>query len=130
MKSVKIISGDPWLFKKIPNKEMWRLYNDVMYEIDYGTHKLFIKVPFGFEYDLASVPPMFQWMFGKKEEVGIHAALLHDYAYKTHCLTRKEADKAFLKLMEYYQNPKSGWKRFLMYQAVNLFGGNPYKHKK
>ena len=128
MLSCYIVSGNAWNFKKI-DKDFWELQEDVMYALVYKEHTLNILVPKMFKYDLASVPSFFQKILGKKETLACEAALLHDWIYKTNCVSRKDGDLAFLKLMERYNNPKSAWKRWAMYRAVRLFGGKPYKNK-
>jgi hypothetical protein len=124
-----IITGNPCNFIQIgPN--MWEIQENVQYTIVYqnGDCKN-ILVQRGFKYDLASVPKVFQWMLGKKEELAIEACLLHDYVYRTHVISRKDADDSFLLIMNKYKNPKWPWQRWAMYQAVRMFGGKPYEKK-
>ena len=55
-------------------------------------------VPEGFVFDGASIPIGLRWRFpmgGPK----FGAAALHDYLYRTGCVTKEEADKAFYDVM-------------------------------
>lgn len=88
------------------------------------------KVPSGFECDLASIPNTFLPLFGQKPHIMKEAAILHDYFYKKHGVTRKYADDVMLALMRFHGNPPEGWKQLIIYQAVRLFGGRPWKLKK
>lgn len=88
-----------------------------------------IKIPTGFNTDLASVPKIF-WPilppFGKYT----NAAIIHDFLYSKYNLTdinRKEADRMFLKIMKFYK--VNNIKRHLIYLAVRLFGKNRWKSK-
>lgn len=122
-----IVEGNPWNFLPV-SKGVWELGEDIYYRLEYSNgNEQTIMIEKGYKYDLASVPKIFQPLLGKKEKLAVEACLLHDYAYEYHILDRKTADLVFLRLMEYYKNPASGWKRWAMYNAVKWFGGNPYK---
>ena len=87
-----------------------------------------VIVPVGFETDLASVPriPLAYLLTGGKANV---PAILHDYLYVYGGCTRREADDAFMECMQTLGDPKSGFKRWLMYTAVRLFGGGSWRHE-
>jgi len=82
-------------------------------------------IPKGFTWDGASIPK-FAWgvlgsPFGGRYYT---AALLHDYFYRTACVTKQFADKVF-----YYKMRQDGvgwWKANTMYYAVKWFGGGAY----
>ena len=133
--------SNPWDFRKIESN-VWELLSDVTYGLKFKTKEesfiLTLTVPQGFRYDLASIPKVFQGLLGNKETIAIEACLLHDYIYEFNnkegtlkgknplLSNRLVADKAFLRLMELYDNPREAWKRLVMYQAVRMFGGKPF----
>lgn len=79
-----------------------------------------IEVPQGFETDFASVPRFF-WRVVPPWGRYSPAAVVHDYLYSTGKVSREEADRAFLTLMQRLGVP--AWKRSIMYWAVRWFGG-------
>ena len=83
-------------------------------------------IPKGFITDFASVPKAFWSILPPMGKYGL-AALLHDYLYRTGLVSRKEADKLFLKMMK--KLGVSRWKRIVMYLAVRVFGGKAYVKK-
>lgn len=83
-------------------------------------------VPKGFRTDLASVPRPLWSVFPRWGKYG-RAAVLHDYLYETKKVSKKQADKLFLKAMECDKVPL--WKRTAMYYAVSVFGGRDIKGK-
>ena len=85
-----------------------------------------IEVPQGFETDFASVPRFF-WRIVPPWGRYSPAAVIHDYLYHTGKVSRAEADRAFLTLMQRLGIPT--WKRTVMYQAVRWFGGPAYTCK-
>lgn len=82
-----------------------------------------VSVPSGFKTDLASVPQIF-WNilppFGKYSE----AAVIHDYCYRTHLVSRAVADGLLRTGMILCRVPR--WQRFVIYWAVRIFGGHAY----
>ena len=100
------------------NDEMtrWRLEGDVTVCLEDG--KCF-TVPKGFITDFASVPRCFWSLIPPMGRYG-KAALLHDYLYNTKSVSRREADRIFLKTMLMMEVPK--WKAYVMYVAVRVFG--------
>lgn len=79
-----------------------------------------IEVPQGFETDFASVPRFF-WRVVPPWGRYSPAAVVHDYLYSTGKVSREDADRAFLTLMQRLGVPV--WKRTIMYWAVRWFGG-------
>lgn len=79
-----------------------------------------IEVPQGFETDFASVPRFF-WRVVPPWGRYSPAAVVHDYLYSTGKVSREDADRAFLTLMQRLGVP--AWKRSIMYWAVRWFGG-------
>jgi hypothetical protein len=91
----------------------FRLYRDFV--VDYSGWE--IRVPKGFETDLASVPRFLRSLVSKVD--GIEAAVVHDYLYVTAESTKDVADKLFYLMLE---NAVPQWKRYFMYLAVYFFG--------
>jgi hypothetical protein len=78
-----------------------------------------VVVPAGFKTDFASIPRLFCRVLPKNGKYD-RAAVIHDYLYTTAIVTKAEADSVFLEAMELCG--VSWLERFIMFQAVNLFG--------
>ena len=81
-----------------PTDHRWVLLAPLMYKSDLlGTW--IVKVPTGFDTDFASVPrlPFMYWLLGGRAN---HAAVIHDYLYRTALVTRAEADRVFVEAAE------------------------------
>lgn len=83
-----------------------------------------IEVPKGFITDFASVPriPVVYSLTGNTAH---DAAVVHDYLYQTHIISKKLADKIFLEAMKVMKVPR--WRRWVMYYTVRVAGGPSYK---
>lgn len=102
-------------------------YWEVLEEYRYATTKGVVVVPKGFRTDYASVPKIFRNIINSYGKHG-RAAVVHDWLYSAECplnLTREEADKIFLEIMEECQVAK--WKRILMYRLVRRFGASHFR---
>ena len=99
----------------------------------YGSRS--IRIPAGFVTDFASVPKAF-WSIVPPYGKYTKAAVLHDYLYHMKGFpretweskipyTRKECDRIFLQAMEVLGVGRT--KRYIMYQAVRLFGGKSWR---
>lgn len=109
---------------KIGRRYRWFLVTPCVYmsqEID-----LTIRVPEGFETDLASIPRIFRRVIPVNGDHRL-AAVVHDYLYSLRGklpnrapITRKQADKVFLEAMIYLKVPR--WKCWTMYRAVRAGG--------
>lgn len=110
-----------------PDRSAWVLEEDYAYAD--GPHLL--RVPSGFEFDLASVP-RFAWPLIAPFELSVVAPLLHDFLYQhggrlpdgsvvpPRSYTRKQADELFRVVMK--QERVAGWRARLAYWAVRWFG--------
>ena len=102
--------------------DQWRLERD----FQHGD----IKIPAGFEFDLASIPrPL--WNVGAPFELSLTAPLIHDYLYRHggwlrngRWYTRKETDDLFNEIMK--DEGVAAWRRVVAYRAVRLFGGSSW----
>ena len=93
----------------------WFLTAALIYK---GTKDEFI-VPAGFGTDFASVPRLFWAVFPPYGRF-TKAAVVHDWLYRTHAVSRKDADGIFHRIMR--ELGTKWWRRRLMYLAVRLFG--------
>lgn len=80
-----------------------------------------ITVPAGFVTDYASVPrlPVVFDLFGDTSD---EAAVVHDYLYTTHLVTRPMADAVLREASKVTGVP--AWRRWPMWLGVRLFGGS------
>lgn len=90
-----------------------------------GDHPMFsaVGVPVGYECDGASIPSWLRWLCGHNtDEPRVIAAIVHDYCYETHCVSRAEAD------LMYRENlialGISRIRAYAEYYAVRVFGGS------
>lgn len=107
----------------MPITDDWRRWK-IMQSITYEDDKYRIIVPSGFITDFASVPKIF-WNIVPPVGKYAPAAVVHDWLYSTKKLSRKEADKIFLRAMK--ELGVSLWKRYIMYFAVRAFGWSHWK---
>lgn len=100
----------------------WKLIGDLDVWIE---GEYLVRVPIGFETDLASIPKGLRWFISQNEDHR-KAAVLHDWLYfKSGDLdfllfNREESDELFLKAMEV--SGVSWFKRKIMFRAVRAFG--------
>lgn len=100
----------------------WRLAAPFWFSYSGPDEACVADVPVGFEHDFSSIPRFF-WRIVAPTEYG-PAGVIHDWAYRSHCLSRAGADRAFLEALEQLGCP--AWKRQAMYRAVRTFGGRAY----
>lgn len=87
-------------------------------------HGLAFCVRRGFVTDWASVPRFLWWWIPPMGQWSL-AALAHDYLYRSHLTSRRNADAVFYALM---RDAGVWWLRArLMWLAVRLFGGPAYR---
>jgi hypothetical protein len=110
----------------LPDGRSGRLLRSFRVRLDRKDSKL-IEVPEGFETDFASVPRFF-WRVVSPWGRYSPAAVVHDCLYATGRVSRAQADRIFLELMQRLGVPL--WKRSLMYGAVRLFGAGRWKGKR
>lgn len=94
-------------------------------EFDFASEEAerIIRVPAGFVTDFASIPRFF-WRVLPPTGLYGKAAVIHDYLYRSHEVSKEVADKVFREGMLVLNVPR--WKAETMYLAVRLFGGQPY----
>lgn len=105
-------------------EDLWEIYVPIIVEL---SNKDVLTIPVGFVTDFAS-SPKFLWSFGFPEIGKFNlAAILHDYFYTTHYLTKEQADKEFYEWMKFL-TPGTEFKNACMYKAVKWFGGKRYEY--
>lgn len=109
--------------------DLWEVNLTFQYHVGKEGSLDVIVIPQGFVTDLASVP----WpatMFIPKDGTYDQAAVVHDYLYHTLGLggkyNRKQCDRIFLEAMGVLGVPL--WKRRIMYRAVRIGGGRPWRN--
>ena len=99
----------------------WRLLDTVVFlSARYGR----IVAPAGFVTDLASVPrlPVAYFLAGGLAHA---AAVVHDWLYDSHELTRAQADAVFREAAQ--ACGVSAWRSWLMWAGVRRGGGNAWR---
>jgi hypothetical protein len=97
------------------NTRQWELLEDIWYRE--------VKVPSGFIFDGASIPFVLRGMFphgGKK----FFASAIHDYCYRTGCISKVDSDRLFLKAL--LENGVTNWKAKALYLGVRYGGHVPW----
>ena len=89
-----------------------------------GLQDTIIIIPIHFPTDLASVPRSLWNVFPPFDGEFAEAAILHDYCYSFHNLSKSDADLIFYECMKTTGTPS--WKRELLYKAVKWFGQSSY----
>ena len=100
----------------------WKLDDKLEYQSK--IFKDLITVPSGFVTDFASVPrvPIAYYLAGNTAHA---AAVVHDYLYQTHIVSKFKSDRIFLEAMVVTEIPK--WRRQVMYYAVVFFGWSSWR---
>lgn len=126
-------------------ERLWRVDVGFEYYIGHPNSGFVVTIPAGFETDLASIPPVLQWLLPPdgKYDHGIvawvlrlfgrdgwdwryaHAAIVHDYLYKQAIATKRIADIVFYESMGVSR--VYTWLRVVMYEAVRWFGKGNYE---
>lgn len=108
---------------KYISKGVWEL----IAPFQYHNPPIEAEVPIGFKSDGASIPQIaFSLIGGPWTGRYAKSALIHDYMYWEHTYTRYKIDRMFLEMMTILGVP--WWRRWLMYQAVRLFGWIPWRN--
>ena len=102
---------------------LFELTGWLIYDLGRKNSGLRVWVPAGYATDFASIPALVQWAVPK---FGAHdaPAVLHDWLYNTHLVSKPIADAVFYEaLLVCGVRPSAAW---LMYQAVAAFGHGGY----
>lgn len=100
----------------------WQLLRDLVYQSDVA--QKIIRVPKKFITDFASVPriPIAYLLVG---DTAHKAAVIHDYLYTTHEVTRKIADEVLFEAAIVCGIPR--WRANILWSSVDTFGGKPWE---
>lgn len=113
------------LLRPIPARAEYRLVRD--YEVISDGYR--IVVPRCFSCDLASIPAIgWHATYTPHHPLVAAAALVHDWLYFSHQVTRQEADLIFLDLL--LRNGADSTKSWIMFKAVVVAGGGAWKRCK
>lgn len=85
----------------------------------YIARTVHFTIPRGFDTDFASVPSFLHWVIDQDDDTILVPAIVHDYLYQIPNISRFLSDVVLWELMRDYG---AGWKRYLVYAAVRLFG--------
>ena len=113
----------PLVVEVMPSGKRFKLHHEFTYH--WGVAR--ITVPVGFETDFASIPRIFRIIIPKLGRWN-KAAVLHDYAYQTQTMTRKQADDLFRDSMKGLG--VLAWKINIMYWAVRIGGWMAWRGRK
>lgn len=108
---------------EVEGKYTWILHKEFEYYRTDNPNEI-IQVPKGTVTDLATVPRIL-WSVVPPLGLYTKAAIIHDYLYQNAIKNKKYADDVFLEAMTVAGVPKC--RRWLMYQAVRIFGRGAYQ---
>lgn len=90
---------------------------DGVYIPEYG-----ITIPCGYASDGASIPRFLWWLLGNPlDKPRVFAAIVHDWLYDSHIVSRKRADQIYMELCVRYGVPRH--KAVFEYHFIRWFGG-------
>lgn len=95
----------------------------VRQQIPFVVSGMELFVPPGFSSDGASIPRfLWRWLSPSLDTRTLIPSIIHDYLYKTHVCTRRQADMLYLRLLLRNGYPLA--KSSLTYMGVRLFGAS------
>lgn len=79
-------------------------------------------LPEGYVSDGASIPGCLRWLLGDPmQKPRVFAAIVHDWLYDSHIVSRKRADQIYMELCVRYGFPR--YKAVFEYHFIRWFGG-------
>jgi len=114
----------PLIVTPMPDGRRWKLVRSFTYHVGSKDSGRKVVVHRGFVTDFASVPRLLWWLISSWGRYG-KAAVVHDYLYKYHVGTRREADGIFFEAMGVLNVRR--WRKYPMYISVRLFGWFAWK---
>lgn len=112
---------------------LYRTKEAYCFTLELNGSRRHLIIPCGFEFDSASIPSIFWWLYSPTSQAFLTAGLIHDFLYRnlkeSVGLTRKEADIVFkLILQDFY---KTGFNHYVMpniaYFGLRWIAGKYYK---
>lgn len=104
---------------------LYELARPYSYALGRKSNPLRITAPKGYATDFASIPRLVRWAIPK---FGAHdgPAVIHDWLYNTHLVSKPVADAVFLEaLLVAGVRPAAAR---IMFEAVSLFGGSGWRN--
>ncbi|HEX7939076.1 MAG TPA: DUF1353 domain-containing protein, partial [Gemmatimonadaceae bacterium] len=100
---------------------------ELLEDVAYQAPNRVVLVPRMFSYDGASIPS-WAWrvIYTPFDPIVMLPALVHDWIYLSHEVTKPEADLVLRDLLR--RNGVPGWRQFLIYWAVRLAGAFAWRN--
>lgn len=115
---------DVLVVSPMADAKTWVIRAPFTYEVgELGSGEV-IEVVEGFQTDFASVPRPLWPIVARWGRHG-KAAIVHDWCYWDQSYTKERSDEIFREAMGVLG--VSGWRKFLIYQAVRWFGGGSWR---
>jgi len=108
----------PLILMMLPHRQ-WSVHESFEYHVGQLGSGIVIRVPKGFQTDLASIPRIV-WPILPPHGYYGKAAVIHDYCYDHAIESKRWADDVLLEAMDVLGIPR--WKKIVIYWAVRLFG--------
>jgi len=102
------------------NRYIYELCSPLIVKIDNQT----VHIPATFKTDLASIPRWYWAILAPQYSAFVEPGILHDYLYRSHEATRKEADDIFYSAL--LEKGVSHFTASKFYLALRLFGNYSY----
>lgn len=99
-------------------REIFKLHEDLLYEVGDNGTRIVIKVPTGYETDFASIPRFFWRILPPWGKHG-RAAVVHDFLCQCSNCSRLVGDGIFYEAMKSLGVP--AWRRIAMYLGVRSY---------
>jgi hypothetical protein len=106
----------------------WVTIKDIEYTFKSFWEDFTVYIKKGFEFDGASVPKIFHWIWTPMWTDTLPGALFHDYLYRMQYTTREQADQCFNELMIRTKTNPNKRKRFYIW--VRIWGWVAWNRKK
>lgn len=101
--------------------DRWELVSELRYRSAKG---MILVVPAGFVTDFDSTPRWLPITYALIHGDGAPAAVVHDYLYQTHVLSKSDSDDIFYEALVALGQPS--WRAWTFYQGVNWGGASSY----
>lgn len=119
MRLMRDVAGKP--ITNRDGRQLYELLANLAYLSDVADRIITVRA--GFVTDLASVP-RYPLIYDAVGDIAQDPAVVHDYLYSTGATSREMADEVFLEAMSITGVP--AWRRYAMYWAVRMFGGQGF----
>jgi hypothetical protein len=120
----------PAVLRHVPDRNLWKLAEELVWVSSPPNDVLVIHVPVGTETDLASTPRLAWFLVPPMDRHIVEPAILHDYLYQQHgklpglTLSRAQCDALLAQAIT--QEGGKPWYRWLVHTSVRAFGGHAW----